>query len=120
MVGGKPRFVEGVDADGGVPNRRETWLEPQRLILFDFELLHFEDAVRHEVTLVAVAEDTKRHDVVGHGGEDGAEATGGPSMFNHPTFGFPHGESTHKWNRVMTMNKFQKIIDHQKEVVPGE
>jgi len=76
MIGGRPDSWRAVNTDA-VSHTGEKHGCSAACRLPRFRASPSHDAMRHEVALVAVAEDMERHDVVGHGGENRAESAAG-------------------------------------------
>src|SRR2546427_10781788 len=73
-----------------------------------------------EITLVAVAENAKRHDVIGHGGENRPQTAARSSMLDYPAFRLAQGIPSRHRDRVMAVYELQKVVHNEEEIVPRE
>ncbi len=119
MIDCEPGFVESVDADRGVPDRRETGLQADGVVFLDLQGIHLAQAGGDQITVVAVTEGTQGHHMVGHGREDRPEPARGAAMLDRPPFGQAQGILAERFERV-PLEELQISIDDEKKVVPGK
>src|ERR1051325_5365475 len=122
MISRNARFVQANIDYGGVPNGRETWFDPNAILVLVLELLQLVLGPANQRMVIRIAKRFECDERVEHRGKDSRQTIRPFEPFNHPLFGFSQGAFAEWVNAAFgePFRKFMEPVQAQKEVAPGQ